>query len=109
MKNDSLVSRARNNLVAKALTDPDTTHIMFIDSDISWEPFDIFKLILSEKPLVGGVYPMKHYFWDRLLPKPGDKKSAVEEMLERKNKNPNLTITQFHKFGWHGESFIVNM
>jgi hypothetical protein len=89
-KNDSLVSRARNNLVAKALTDPDTTHIMFIDSDISWEPFDIFKLILSEKPLVGGVYPMKHYFWDRLLPKPGDKKSAVEEMLERKNKNPNF-------------------
>jgi hypothetical protein len=89
-KNDSLVSRARNNLVAKALFDPETTHIMFIDSDITWDPFDIFKLILCEKPLVGGVYPMKHYFWDRLLPKPGDKKSAVEEMLERKNKNPNF-------------------
>lgn len=89
-KNDSLVSRARNNLMAKALYDPETTHIMFIDSDISWEPFDIVKLILSEKPLVGGVYPMKHYFWDRLLGKPGDKQNAVEEMLERKRKNPNF-------------------
>lgn len=89
-KNDSLVSRARNNLMAKALYDPETTHIMFIDSDISWEPFDIVKLILSEKPLVGGVYPMKHYFWERLLVKPGDKKNAVEEMLERKRKNPNF-------------------
>ena len=71
-KNDSLVSRARNNLIAKAMTDPETTHMMFIDSDITWDPMDIFKLILAEKPLVGGIYPMKHYFWDKLVPKPGE-------------------------------------
>ena len=45
-KNDSLISRARNNLVAKALSDSKTTHIMFIDNDISWDPFDVLKLFL---------------------------------------------------------------
>jgi len=90
-KNDSLVSRARNNLVAKAMSDPETTHIMFIDSDITWDPMDIFKLILSEKPLVGGVYPMKHYFWDKIVPKPEDKKTPIETMLETKNGNSYLS------------------
>ena len=90
-KNDSLVSRARNNLIAKAMFDEETTHIMFIDSDITWDPMDIFKLILSEKPLVGGIYPMKHYFWDKLVPKPGDKKTPVEMMMDRKNENSYLS------------------
>jgi hypothetical protein len=90
-KNDSLVSRARNNLIAKAMFDEETTHIMFIDSDIAWDPMDIFKLILSEKPLVGGIYPMKHYFWDKLVPKPGDKKTPVEMMIDRKNENAYLS------------------
>ena len=90
-KNDSLVSRARNNLVARAMFDEETTHIMFIDSDITWDPMDIFKLILSEKPLVGGIYPMKHYFWDKLVPKPGDKKTPVEMMMDRKNENSYLS------------------
>jgi len=90
-KNDSLVSRARNNLVAKAMNDPETTHIMFIDSDITWDPMDIFKLILSEKLLVGGIYPMKHYFWDKLIPKPDENKTPVEDMLDRKNGNSYLS------------------
>ena len=63
---DSLVTRARNNLVARAMSDPLMTHMMFIDSDITWEPMDIFKLLLSEKPLVGGIYPLKSYQWNKL-------------------------------------------
>ena len=69
-KNDSLVSRARNNLVAKAMTDPKMTHILFIDSDITWDPSAILKLMVSDKHLVGGVYPLKHYSWERLLQDP---------------------------------------
>lgn len=66
-KNDSLVSRARNNLIAKAMNDSDSTHFLFIDNDITWEPLDILKLILSDKPIIGGIYPLKHYHWDKLV------------------------------------------
>ena len=44
-KGDSLVTRARNNLIAKAMNDPEMTHMLFIDNDITWEPFDILKLM----------------------------------------------------------------
>ena len=57
-RNDSLVSRARNNLVAKAMNDPLMTHILFIDADITWEPADVLKLIICNKSLCGGVYPV---------------------------------------------------
>jgi len=66
-KNDSLVSRARNNLIARAMTNKKATHFLFIDNDISWDPLDIIKLLLADKQLVGGVYPLKNYDWKKLL------------------------------------------
>ena len=87
-KNDSLVSRARNNLVAKAMHNPATTHILFIDSDITWNPFDIFRLLMDDKHLVGGVYPLKRYNWDRLKPSTTEsgKPSNIDTWVERRNK-----------------------
>jgi precorrin-6B methylase 2 len=55
---DSLVTRARNTLVATFLDTP-ATHLMFIDADIGWRPLDILKMLLSGKEIVGGIYPKK--------------------------------------------------
>jgi len=82
-KNDSLVSRARNNLIAKAMYNTSITHMMFIDNDITWEPIDIIKLMLSDKSLIGGVYPLKKYNWNVLT----EDKNSVNNILERKNKS----------------------
>jgi hypothetical protein len=81
-RNDSLVSRARNNLIAKVMADPSVTHMLFIDGDITWSPVDILKLILSEKGLVGGIYPIKNYEWHKLTT-PG--KDTVKEWIDSKN------------------------
>lgn len=86
-RNDSLISRARNNLIAKAMCDIEMTHILFIDSDITWDPMDIFKLILSKKPLIGGVYPLKNYFWDKITTNP----NKLEEMMNKREKNSILS------------------
>jgi hypothetical protein len=61
-RNDSLVSRARNNLMAKAML-KNPTHIFFIDSDIVWKAIDVLKLLMSDKELIGGIYPKKKYNW----------------------------------------------
>jgi hypothetical protein len=81
-RNDSLVSRARNNLIAKVMSDPAVTHMLFIDSDITWSPIDIFKLILAEKSIVGGIYPIKNYEWNKLV-SPG--RNVVQEWIDAKN------------------------
>lgn len=75
-RNDSLISRARNNMIARAMSDLAMTHMLFIDNDISWNPVDILKLLLSEKELIGGIYPLKRYNWSRLT-----KNNPVKELL----------------------------
>lgn len=59
MLNESLVQRARNHLVAKFLENNVATHLMFIDSDIGFQPEHIIRLLLHDKDIVGGLYPKK--------------------------------------------------
>jgi hypothetical protein len=80
-RNDSLVSRARNNLVARAMANPKMTHIMFIDNDITWDPLDILKLMISNKNIIGGIYPLKNYNWSKIANNP----NSINELIEKKN------------------------
>jgi len=82
-RNDSLVSRARNNLIAKAMNISTATHFLFIDADITWSPFDILKLLVADKPIVGGIYPIKNYEFDKLASNP----NFISDIFNRKNKS----------------------
>jgi hypothetical protein len=88
-KSDSLVPRARNNLIARAMSDPDTTHMMFIDNDITWSPIDILKMMVADKPLLGGIYPLKRYNWTKLIKDPMNpyNTNVVQTMLAKKNQS----------------------
>jgi hypothetical protein len=59
MVNESLVTRARNNLMAKMMTNKDATHFMFIDADIRFQPDSILQMIAYDKDVIGGLYPKK--------------------------------------------------
>jgi hypothetical protein len=59
MSNESLISRARNTLTAKFLHNPDSTHLMFIDADIGWEPWHLMVMLCRDVDVIGGLYPMK--------------------------------------------------
>lgn len=59
MVNESLVTRARNNLMAKMMTNPKATHFMFIDADIRFQPESILHMIACDKDVIGGLYPKK--------------------------------------------------
>ena len=59
MVNESLVTRARNNLMAKMMTNQAATHFMFIDADIRFQPEAIFQMLATDKDVIGGLYPKK--------------------------------------------------
>jgi len=84
-RNDSLVPRARNNLVARAMINPRTTHLMFIDADIIWNAIDVIKLVTSHQFLVGGLYPLKHFHFDRLK-----KPEVIEKWKKARDSEPFL-------------------
>ena len=61
--NESLITRARNDLVYHFLKHKDAKgtfeYIMFIDADIQFEADHVIRLIVHNKDIVTGAYPMK--------------------------------------------------
>ena len=60
---ESLVTRARNDCVARFLANPQWTHLIWIDSDIGFTPEAVFRLLLSDHDIAAGVYPLKRENW----------------------------------------------
>jgi hypothetical protein len=83
--NESLITRARNYLVDEFLRS-DCTHLMFIDSDIGFDPNDVIALSViasegTDKDIVCGPYPKKCISWEKI-------KLAVDKGLA--DENPNV-------------------
>jgi hypothetical protein len=63
---ESLIPRARNAAAAHFL-DSDCSHLLFIDSDIEFEPESVIKLLRHNKEVIAGVYPKKYYVLNRVF------------------------------------------
>ena len=63
--NESLITRARNYLVDEFLRSG-YTHLLFIDSDIHFDPNDVLALIALDKDVIGGPYPKKTINWKNI-------------------------------------------
>jgi hypothetical protein len=74
--NESLITRARNYLVDEFLHRSECTHLLFIDSDIHFNPQDVIAMLALDKDVIGGPYPKKAIKW-----------RAVARALQ---KNPNM-------------------
>ncbi len=59
MANESLVTKARSRIANFFINNTDYERILFIDSDIGFNPEDVFKLLESSKDITCGAYPMK--------------------------------------------------
>lgn len=82
--NESLITRARNYCVDEFLRS-DYTHLMFIDSDIGFDPKDVIALLAMqgddfEFDVVGGAYPKKNISWEKI-------KLAVDKGVADENPN----------------------
>ena len=80
LTNESLITRARNEIVASMLDFEkfDASHLLFVDADIGFTPKNIERLLCSEKDVVCGIYPSKRIYWDRTI-------DAIK-------KNPDISI-----------------
>lgn len=56
--NEALINRARNTLCYYARK-KGYDKIFFIDADLSWSLDDFKRIVLSDKPVIGGTYPLK--------------------------------------------------
>ena len=63
MHSESLITRGRNKIVLKFLSEEPFTHLFWIDSDIAFNPQSVFRLLLADRDVAAGVYPMKSFNW----------------------------------------------
>jgi hypothetical protein len=100
---DALISRARSKLASEFLRDTNHTHLLFVDADIGFGPEHLFRLLAFDKPVVGGVYPLKRVFWDKAADavKRGakDLQAASLGYVVRFLPNPDQTVTLVDGFG----------
>jgi len=68
MMKSSLITQGRNLCVSYFLN-TDFTHMLFVDSDIAFDPHAIFRLIELDKDIISIPYPMKTAQWDTLIKK----------------------------------------
>jgi hypothetical protein len=61
---ESLITRGRNLLVSRCLDDPSTTHLMFIDADIGFDPAQVARMLAFDADVVAGMYPLKLLDWN---------------------------------------------
>ncbi len=83
--NESLITRARAYCTDEFLRS-EATHLMFIDSDIGFDPRDVLALMAmqgdeSDYDVIGGPYPKKCISWEKI-------KMAVDKGCA--DENPNL-------------------
>jgi hypothetical protein len=63
--NESLINRARNNLVASFMAS-EFTHLLFIDADISFKASEVMDLLEYDLPILAGIYPKKKLDWQAI-------------------------------------------
>ncbi len=59
IRNESLIHRARNRIVAEFLASR-LSHLIFIDADIGFVGRDILRLLAHDKPVIGATYAKKN-------------------------------------------------
>tara|TARA_B110000971_G_C19928146_1_gene462624 strand:+ start:367 stop:1101 length:735 start_codon:yes stop_codon:yes gene_type:complete len=84
--NESLIPRARNRSLEKFLIS-DCTHMLFIDSDIAFEPEAVLDILKYDKDIVGCLCPRKDISINRLLWSLQNETKSIE--------NPESRILEF--------------
>jgi len=60
----SLVTQGRN-LCVSSFMETDSTHLLFIDSDIDFKSESIFKMVAAKKDVISVPYPLKSLNWSK--------------------------------------------
>jgi hypothetical protein len=63
---DALITRARQNIVARFLSNEEATHLLFIDADIGFQPEQVFRLLRFGAGMCSAVYPIKRLEWEKI-------------------------------------------
>ena len=107
VRNQSLITLARNSITHTFLNKTNSQYLIFIDADISFRTEDILRMLSYDKDILVGLYPMKYIDWNRL--KLNRNKKDLENYYQIYPVNP---VNKQHKnkifqIKWGGCGFML--
>jgi hypothetical protein len=109
---DALITRARQNLLSHFMENKDATHLLFIDSDIGFDPTQVFRLLEYGADFTAGAYPIKNINWGKLIElakagKPDLHSASLDYVVEFDNPTAVQVVRGFAKVKAAGTGFIM--
>jgi hypothetical protein len=109
---DALVTRARQTIVGHFLENPSSTHLLFIDADIGFEPEQVLRLLEFGSDVTAAAYPAKQINWDRMPAAVQAGRSPLESstlsyVVERETSNEMVVRDGFVKSRYAGTGFLL--
>jgi hypothetical protein len=109
---DALITRARASLVSQFLDDPDATHLLFVDSDIGFEPEQAVRLIQCGADMCAAIYPVKRIDWTKVKStmaagRPNPAAACLQYVFEVDDPNAVTAQAGFVKVRYAGTGFLM--
>jgi hypothetical protein len=109
---DALITRARASLVSQFLDDPSSTHLLFVDADIGFEPEQVLRLIECGAEMCAAIYPIKRIDWDKVkttieAARPNPAAAVLKYVFEVDDPNAVITKAGFVKVRYAGTGFLM--
>ena len=109
---DALITRVRQNILAYFLSEESSTHLIFIDADIGFEPEQVFRLMDFNADMTAAVYPIKRIDWEKVTALVEAKSTRLESaalsyMIQFENEQNVEVRDGFAKVRFAGTGFLM--
>jgi hypothetical protein len=91
------------NAETKKKLDVKSAAVIWVDCDLYESTVPVLEFV-KDYIVDGTVLVFDDWFFYKGHPERGERKAFAEWL----NKNPQFSVTEFHKYSWHGNSFIIH-
>jgi hypothetical protein len=109
---DALITRARASLLSQFLDDHEASHLLFVDSDIGFEPEQVVRLIQCGADMCAAIYPVKRIDWAKVKStmsagRPNPAAASLQYVFEVDDPSAVTAQAGFVKVRYAGTGFLM--
>ncbi len=91
LANDALITRARSTIVSAFLDNPEATHLLFVDADITFAPDQVARLLAADREVAAALYPVKAINWQGV----GEHQAQAQTQIQARSSGQSLEEAGF--------------
>ena len=99
IKDETITARGKNCMIARVLSEKSYTHLLFIDTNVTFSWADICRLILEDRDISGGCIPKRNVNYSRMANIIAEELNKEE--ADRKELNESVLLCKSMNYHFH--------